>query len=76
MDFEKRARAFAMRVFCGPPRLFLTFSQYPSGFWIDEMYPCTGRADHGLNSMVIALGWILGQPALHVQPGMGATKHE
>ena len=54
--------------------LVLIRSQYLAGSWVDEVHACAGRAGHGLVRFGFRLTWILRDPALHIQAGIGAAK--
>ena len=46
--------------------LIVIGAQHPSGFSIDQVRTGAGRADHGHITFGFALGWIVGNPSMHV----------
>ena len=40
------------------------------------MHPSAGGARYGFERIFVALGWIVGNPALHVPASVGATVEE
>ena len=56
-----------MRLLRQPSSLWL-FKNQPAGFRIDEMHPRAGGAGYGHIAGTVALGRMVGDPSLHLEP--------
>ncbi len=61
---------------CNSRRISVSFVDGSAAGRVDQMYAATGQARHRLIALPLRLVRIIGDPALHAQPGFGAAEKE